>query len=261
LGRMQHPAFWLGSCTGSRPQVVALAQEQPVVCHGAAPRAAGAGGCGRVQEVWVVCVCGGGGNCDDYTKLWSRRRMRLCAVTPLEPGFRLRRFEEHCWNGWDSDYRRWRDCFSDEVMPQMQHNKHGARLALHPASCPLLRLPVRPTGQIGPSACLHAAAACGHDLLLLPCDMGSTGTCTLPRPRSTHCPPAALLCHSAGQQGAGRRDDLPHQRRGMGRLEQGGSAPEGIQVRPLASQPALQGNCPTQKLSTPAAPAPAPPLA
>ena len=24
-------------------------------------------------------------------------------------------FEEHCWNGWDSDYRRWRDCFSDEV--------------------------------------------------------------------------------------------------------------------------------------------------
>jgi hypothetical protein len=24
------------------------------------------------------------------------------------------RFEAHCWNGWDGDYRRWRDCFSDE---------------------------------------------------------------------------------------------------------------------------------------------------
>ncbi|KAL4426017.1 hypothetical protein ABPG75_010033 [Micractinium tetrahymenae] len=26
----------------------------------------------------------------------------------------FRRFEEHCWNGWDGDYKRWRDCYSDE---------------------------------------------------------------------------------------------------------------------------------------------------
>lgn len=63
----------------------------------------------------------------------------------------------------------------------------------------------------------------------------------------TLCLPAALLCHAAGQQGAGRRGNLPHQRRGVGRLEQGGSAPEGVQVRPLASQPALHGNRPTKK--------------
>ena len=25
------------------------------------------------------------------------------------------RFEEHCLNRWDADYKRWRDCFSDEV--------------------------------------------------------------------------------------------------------------------------------------------------
>lgn len=31
-----------------------------------------------------------------------------------------RRFEEHCWYGWDNDYRRWRDCFSDEhYMPTL----------------------------------------------------------------------------------------------------------------------------------------------